>query len=347
MCAFRRRDISLSLLSTLEKHQNYMLAQPTTISDTEDETQSSAGGNFQNSSNNDSLQDEFSDSQKGQLKHRELFYSKYTEQIPTSIIRGKCVVHLFTQDIDTYNYYLNNEVRGCSLTLFHVKLYYFFNLLFLKDAFYYQLTYDPNQKTLLADKGEIRVGNRYQAEVPKTIMSGNHTDRKCDELIWNPNECKLNEEDFKKYIVLVQSIGTYGRALGHNSDYDPPNSLISAKDASRDITISNAHMYLHQAQYNLTTVLKNFTLPEHGSGPVLFKDELEDWSTIETKFFEEGLEKFGKDFYHIKNELLPWKTLRSVVEYYYMWKTTDRYVTRKRLKETQDHKLPQIYIPNV
>jgi len=27
---------------------------------------------------------------------------------------------------------------------------------------------------------------------------------------------------------------------------------------------------------------------------------------------------------------LPWKTLKSIVEYYYMWKTTDRYVQQAR-----------------
>ena len=30
------------------------------------------------------------------------------------------------------------------------------------DVFFYTLVYDPNQKTLLADKGEIRIGPKYQ-----------------------------------------------------------------------------------------------------------------------------------------------------------------------------------------
>jgi len=32
--------------------------------------------------------------------------------------------------------------------------------------FFYQLVYDPNQKTLNVDRGEIRVGGKYQADVP-------------------------------------------------------------------------------------------------------------------------------------------------------------------------------------
>ena len=61
--------------------------------------------------NEQRLNDEINELQKHQLKHRELFYSKCTEQIQVSVIRGKCNVHLYSSDLDTYSYYLNNEVR--------------------------------------------------------------------------------------------------------------------------------------------------------------------------------------------------------------------------------------------
>ncbi|PIO56036.1 ELM2 domain protein, partial [Teladorsagia circumcincta] len=38
-----------------------------------------------------------------------------------------------------------------------------------EDKFFYSLVYDPSQLTLLADKGAIRVGEKYQAEVPETM----------------------------------------------------------------------------------------------------------------------------------------------------------------------------------
>jgi hypothetical protein len=35
------------------------------------------------------------------------------------------------------------------------------------------------------------------------------------------------------------------------------------------------------------------------------------------------------------------------VEYYYMWKTTDRYVQQKRVKAVEsEHKLKQVYVPD-
>lgn len=32
--------------------------------------------------------------------------------------------------------------------------------------------FDPVQKTLLADQGEIRVGSKYQAEIPEKLSEG-------------------------------------------------------------------------------------------------------------------------------------------------------------------------------
>ncbi len=44
---------------------------------------------------------------------------------------------------------------------------------------------------------------------------------------------------------------------------------------------------------------------------------------------------------------MPWKSIKSIIEYYYTWKTTDRYVQQKRIKsQEQESKLKQVYIPN-
>ena len=82
------------------------------------------------------------------------------------------------------------------------------------------------------------------------------------------------------------------------------------------------------------------------SGPVLCRDELEDWSSAEANLFEEAIEKYGKDFNDIKKDFLPWKSMRNIIEYFFMWKTTDRYVQQKRVKALEsENKLKQVYIP--
>ncbi|GAA57583.1 metastasis-associated protein MTA1, partial [Clonorchis sinensis] len=81
--------------------------------------------------------------------------------------------------------------------------------------------------------------------------------------------------------------------------------------------------------------------------PVICKDQLEEWSTSESHLFEEALDKYSKVFPDILSDYMPWKTHKSLVEMYYFWKTTDRYVRQRRTKlAAQEHKLKQVYIPN-
>lgn len=40
--------------------------------------------------------------------------------------------------------------------------------------------------------------------------------------------------------------------------------------------------------------------------------------------------------------------MTNIVEYYYMWKTTDRYVQQKRVKAVEnENKLKQVYVSNM
>ena len=94
------------------------------------------------------------------------------------------------------------------------------------------------------------------------------------------------------------------------------------------------------------------------TGPVLCRDQLEEWSAAEANLFEEALDKLGKDFTEIRRDYckfdiihgkvrksfpVPWKSVKDVVEYYYMWKTTDRCVQQKRVKALEsESKLKQV-----
>ena len=100
-------------------------------------------------------------------------------------------------------------------------------------------------------------------------------------------------------------------------------ALFSAAAASRDVTLFKAHDILHEFEYDLTAALKSLV---PSNGPMLCRDEMEDWSASEANLFEEALEKYGKDFNDIRKDYLPWKTMKNIIEYFFMWKTTDRYI---------------------
>ncbi|XP_018590686.1 metastasis-associated protein MTA1-like isoform X2 [Scleropages formosus] len=259
--------------------------------------------------------------QKHQLRHRELFLSRQLESLPATHIRGKCSVTLLNET-EILTSYLDRE-----------------------DSFFYSLVYDPQQRTLLADKGEIRVGSKYQAEVADSLVDEVDQDRdqsKLEEKVWDPSST-LTDKQIDQFLVVARSVGTFARALDSSSAARQPSLHMSAASASRDITLFHAMDVLHKTGYDISRALS--ALVPHG-GPVLCRDEMEEWSPSEARRFEEALEKYGKDFADIRQDCLPWKSLTSIVEFYYMWKTTDRYVQQKRLKAAEaESKLKQVYIP--
>uniref|UniRef100_A0A669BNU9 Metastasis associated 1 family, member 2 n=1 Tax=Oreochromis niloticus TaxID=8128 RepID=A0A669BNU9_ORENI len=269
----------------------------------------------------ESKQPQLAEQQKHQLKHRELFLSRQFESLPATHIRGKCNVTLLNET-DVLAGYLEKE-----------------------DCFFYSLVFDPVQKTLLADQGEIRVGSKYQAEIPDKLAEGESDTRvqeKLETKVWDPNN-QLKDPQIDQFLVVARAVGTFARALDCSSSIRQPSLHMSAAAASRDITLFHAMDTLQKNNYDLAKAMS--TLVPQG-GPVLCRDEMEEWSASEAMLFEEALEKYGKDFNDIRQDFLPWKSLASVVQFYYMWKTTDRYIQQKRLKAAEaDSKLKQVYIP--
>lgn len=266
---------------------------------------------------------EMEDVLRHQLSHREVFLSRQYENINANTIRGKCLVTLYNE-AEILPKYLEKE-----------------------DWFHYFLVYDPQQKTLVADRGEMGIGTAYQAHVPKTMIKGRQDDRdlsKLETLMWDPSN-SLQDPHIEQFLVIARSVGTFARALDCSSSVKQPSLHMSAAAASRDVTLAHAMFCLHNNGYNISKAIANL-VPE--GGPVLCRDEMEEWSAGEANLFEEALQKYGKDFTDIQKDFLPWKSLPSIVEYYYMWKTTDRYLQQKRLKAvSKECNLTQIYIPGL
>ncbi|XP_066967888.1 metastasis-associated protein MTA1 isoform X11 [Macrobrachium rosenbergii] len=313
MCFYRRRDISSSLIMLADKHQSAL---------DEDESESESGDLGSSPVVTTPAGEVLTSGDRHQLRHRELFLSRQIETLPATHIRGKCTVTLLNET-ELLLAYLNKD-----------------------DSFFYSLVYDPQQKTLLADKGEIRVGSRYQADITNLLKEGESDGRNMEELeslVWTPSH-GLTDRQIDQFLVMCRSVGTFARALDCSSSVKQPSLHMSAAAASRDVTLFHAMDTLHKHNYKISDALCSL-IP--ASGPVLCRDEMEEWSASEANLFEEALEKYGKDFNDIRQDFLPWKTLKNIIEYYYMWKTTDRYVQQKRVKAVEaESKLKQVYIPN-
>lgn len=133
-------------------------------------------------------------------------------------------------------------------------------------------------------------------------------------------------------------MGTFARALDCSSSVRQPSLHMSAAAASRDITLVpsaalgfialllsfSPHSFsfcvwlfflspcadrvqfhamdtLHRHGYDLSSAL-SVLVPQ--GGPVLCRDEMEEWSSSEANLFEEALEKYGKDFNDIRQDFV-------------------------------------------
>lgn len=70
---------------------------------------------------------------------------------------------------------------------------------------------------------------------------------------------------------------------------------------------------LHKHDYSIEESMSSLV---PSTGPVLCRDEIEDWSASEANLFEEALDKYGKDFNDIRQDFvsgISWKMFSNHV----------------------------------
>lgn len=174
--------------------------------------------------------DKLNDLQKHQIKHRELFLSRQIETYKIDMVRYVCHVTV------TWPVYMRRRGK-CSVSLLN-ELEDIRTYMEKEDTFFYTMVYDPNQKTLLVDKGEIRIGNDYQAVVPLYVPPEPDSEKDLKHLaehLWEPN--KMADNKVEQFLVVSRSIGTFARALLDGAKKPQISLRLGAAAASRDITL--------------------------------------------------------------------------------------------------------------
>lgn len=67
---------------------------------------------------------------------------------------------------------------------------------------------------------------------------------------------------------------------------------------------------LHLHNYDLAEAISSLV---PSTGPVLCRDEMEEWSASEANLFEEALEKYGKDFNDIRQDFVSTSDLLPLI----------------------------------
>ena len=251
MCFYRRSEVPQNLLSNADKHHfggDVGSNSNNATNNSQGESNTTSSGLDPSDTDDDEVEDK--NSERAQMKMREVYLSRQVETLPATLIRGKCSVTLLSE-VETPQSYLSRD-----------------------DAFFYALVYDPHAKTIVADRGEIRIGSSYQATVPAVLGEDGDDGRgdgvkdengllipELEDRQWMPqgteSKNKLNDSDIDKFLIIARSVGTFARALDCSSSVKQPSLHMSAAAASRDVTLFHAHNLLHEHNYDISEALKH------------------------------------------------------------------------------------------
>ncbi|CAH8601403.1 unnamed protein product [Heterobilharzia americana] len=174
-------------------------------------------------------------------------------------------------------------------------------------------------------KGEIKVGDEYQANVPMTISSSNNTENQTinntgsnegvfygyaervfqeSSLVWKPCE-KLSEADVTRFER------TYAQVI------------MSTLPNQRTIDDEEALFLLMRCDYDVEEALQR--LQSKAVLPSEVPGYLDSWSEPDCTAFEKSFAIYGKDFRQIRETRLRHKTVSELIHFYYLWKKTARH----------------------
>ncbi|CAH8861578.1 unnamed protein product [Trichobilharzia szidati] len=193
--------------------------------------------------------------------------------------------------------------------------------------------YCPSEDSGQDWKGEIKIGDDYQANVPVLLLSApapSSLDNRSicvssisgsdfsgcaanaraervfqqSSLVWRPVD-KLSEADVIRYERLYAQIA------------------MSSLPSDRTIDDEEALFLLMLCDYDVEEALQRQQLK--AVQPTEVPGYLESWSEADCTAFEKSFALYGKDFRQIRDTRLRHKTVSEVIHFYYLWKKTARH----------------------
>ncbi|XP_065680258.1 mesoderm induction early response protein 1 isoform X1 [Hydra vulgaris] len=158
-------------------------------------------------------------------------------------------------------------------------------------------------------KKEIQIGPDHQAVVKPFLCpykEGEDTAEKDDKLLWKPDI--ISPQKLQNYLTVVYKLMEHGYQA---PDHDDEQALFTLLQTG-DVTLA-----INKRQ-------------EQESHPT----DIALWSEEECQNFEQGLRVFGKDFRLIQQNKVQSRTVGEIVQFYYLWKKTERhdaFVTQTKL----------------
>ncbi|KAM7342207.1 uncharacterized protein ACRADG_009701 isoform 2-T2 [Cochliomyia hominivorax] len=222
-------------------------------------------------------------------------------------------------------------------------------------------------------KKKVMIGSSYQATIPVGLSQ--YGDilpyENEDKLIWEPSQ--VSEREVEEYLLKIRDIksnqqgeddeddenvnGNFTNCVENNTkendrieknkDNMENNSLLANGNKTQvDIAtaiemdgnpavVKDNEQALHllvQCGYDFKEALRRKRL-----NALPLNDCMSLWSEEECHKFEEGIQKYGKDFLKIRQNQVRTRTMRELVQFYYLWKKSERRDHNFANADTVDH----------
>ncbi|XP_006640147.2 mesoderm induction early response protein 2 isoform X2 [Lepisosteus oculatus] len=157
---------------------------------------------------------------------------------------------------------------------------------------------------------DIMVGPQYQAAIP-ALNAYRFQDRAYeneDQLLWDP--WVLSESDVEQFLLRAERRG--GEEDRGTAEPGTPGAIIKDNEQALYELVKcsfDAEEALRRLRFNVK----------------VFREELCAWSEEECRNFEHGYRVHGKNFHLIQANKVRTRSVGECVEYYYMWKKSDRH----------------------
>ncbi|XP_066936355.1 mesoderm induction early response protein 1-like [Clytia hemisphaerica] len=169
--------------------------------------------------------------------------------------------------------------------------------------------YQPTDPPIDDWKKEIQIGDNHQAEVDEGLTVYSKDEKTLDagdKLLWTPSV--ISPEKLTSYLDLVYKLSEFGSQRSDRDDEQALFTLLQTRDVSA--ALKKRHEQDRQPP------------------------DVSLWSEEECQNFEQGLRVFGKDFRLIQKNKVQTRTVGEIVQFYYLWKKTERhdaFVTQTKL----------------
>ncbi|XP_073812849.1 mesoderm induction early response protein 1 [Musca autumnalis] len=216
-------------------------------------------------------------------------------------------------------------------------------------------------------KKKVMIGPSYQAFIPGLSQYGDILPYENEDLlIWEPSQ--VTEREVEAYLLKIRDINRNqtvddensdifesqntatnkenGDVLETNQDNIENNSLMANGEKKTSpqtsstlddvpAVVKDNEQALHllvQCGYDFKEALRRKRL-----NALPMTDSMSLWSEEECQKFEEGIQKYGKDFLKIRQNQVRTRTMRELVQFYYLWKKSERRDHNFANTDTVDH----------